>query len=118
MYADVLLLGLHHAYSLLPHSVDNSEDVDVTVAKRELLEYTIQSYEGPAPADSGAAMDHDWTLIGSHLVTEGPHESGQNLRWIWYTKVGPRREVEVLNYPLRFTLKSDKRENLEKILIH
>lgn len=104
VYADVLLLGLHHPDSFFPHGPDDAEDVHV-LANVDLLEDSVESYEGSTSADSRAAV-HDYrSLVGLNSLPERPNEASQRLRRGWHAEVWPRREVEVLDYSFGVVLK-------------
>lgn len=103
MYADVLLLRLHHPHPFLPHRPDDSEDVDV-FGHKYLLQYSVEGDEGAATTHSGAAVNDYRSLIGSDSFSERPHEPRQGLRRTGNPEVRPGGEVKVLYHSLDIAL--------------
>ena len=64
--ADVLLLRLHHPHPLLPHLVDDPEDVDHVVLP-DALQDSVQSNHRSTPAHAGAGMGIVRTSVLSFL---------------------------------------------------
>lgn len=104
MDANVLLLSLHHPDTFLTHRPHDSEYVHV-VGDGDLLQDSIQRNKRTRATHTGTTVHHDGLLVRADSIPERPHESGKRLRWIWHTKVGPRRKVEVSNASLYFALK-------------
>lgn len=107
MYADVLLLGLHHPDSFFPHGPDDTENVDV-FAHVNLLKDSVQGDESSASANSSTTVHNYGSLIRLDPVSERSNESSQRLGWRRDTKVRPRREVEVLYYSFGIALHNEQ----------
>ena len=74
MNADVLLLGLNHPHSLLPHLVDDAKDVDHVVLP-DSLQDPVDGDHGSRSSDSGAAVNNDRSLLRTHTLAECSHKS-------------------------------------------
>lgn len=99
VYANVLLLRLHHPHSLLPHGINNPKNIHI-IRNKYLLQYPVQGNERPTATHPRTAVHHNWTLIGSHSLPERTYKTRQRLRRTWHTKVRPRCKVEVLDHAI------------------